>query len=178
MMASGSLETPIGWLEVTTSHRGVTSVHFLDERVAPTRYCQPNAAGELLSTARRELREFFDGKRTTFSVPLAPDGTAFELLVLRALLRVPFATTDTYGHVAEAVGRPGGAQAIGQAVGKNPIGIFVPCHRVVAAEGIGGYGWGVDRKRWLLDLEARFARAARNIQEERSGHPVTAGAFK
>jgi len=158
MIASGSLETPIGWLEVTTSHRGVIGARFLDERPAPTRYCQPNAAGELLSAARRQLREFFDGRRSSFSVPLAPEGTEFELRVWGMMRQIPYGETATYGQVAEAVGRPGGAQAVGQACGKNPIGIFTPCHRVVAATGIGGYGWHPDRKRWLLDLEARSAR--------------------
>lgn len=144
-------------------HRGVTGVRFLDERVAPSRYCQPNAAGKLLSEARRQLREFFDGTRSRFTVPLALEGTEFELRVWHALQRVPFGSTDTYGHVAEAVGKPGGAQAVGQAVGNNPTGIFVPCHRVVAANGIGGYGWGVERKRWLLEHESAVVRRGASV---------------
>ncbi len=98
---------------------------------------------------------YFEGELTTFDLELAPTGTPFQLEVWRALSAIPYAETLSYREIAEEVGRPLASRAVGQANGRNPISIIVPCHRVIAADGtLGGYGWGLDRKQWLLDLEA------------------------
>jgi len=107
----------------------------------------------------RQLDGYFDGSRTTFDLPLAPAGTPFQHRVWDQLARIPRGTTVTYGELAVQVGHPGAARAVGAAVGRNPISIVVPCHRVVGADGtLTGYAGGVERKASLLALEgARVA---------------------
>jgi methylated-DNA-[protein]-cysteine S-methyltransferase len=106
----------------------------------------------------RQLDEYFAGSRHSFDLPLAPAGTAFQSRVWDALARVPWGTTVTYGELAVRAGRPGEARAVGAAVGRNPISIVVPCHRVVGADGtLTGYAGGVDRKAFLLALEGAAA---------------------
>ena len=102
----------------------------------------------------RQLDEYFAGTRTRFEVELAPRGSAFELSVWDQLLKIPYGETRTYGQLAVALGDPGGAQAVGNANGWNPISIIVPCHRVVGADGrLTGYAGGLARKQFLLALE-------------------------
>jgi len=106
-----------------------------------------------------QLDAYFAGERTDFDVELRPEGTDFERQVWGALAEIPFGEIRTYGEVAAAVGRPRAARAVGAANARNPIAVIVPCHRVVAAGGgLGGYGGGVSRKRWLLDLECAAYR--------------------
>ena len=107
----------------------------------------------------RQLGEYFAGERTAFDLPLRPVGSDFELAVWDQLTRIPYGETRSYGHVAAAVGEPGGAQAVGAANGRNPLAIVVPCHRVIGADGsLVGFGGGLPRKRFLLDLEQRDRR--------------------
>jgi methylated-DNA-[protein]-cysteine S-methyltransferase len=107
----------------------------------------------------RQLGEYFAGERTSFDLPLRPHGSDFELAVWDQLTRIPYGETRSYGYVAKAVGEPGGAQAVGAANGRNPIAIVVPCHRVIGADGsLVGFGGGLPRKRFLLDLEQRGDR--------------------
>ena len=112
-----------------------------------------------LDQTRRELEEYFAGQREVFTIPLVLDGTPFQTSVWRALLDIPFGKTTSYERLAQAVGRPGAARAVGRANGDNRIAIIVPCHRVIGADGsLTGYGGGKDRKRRLLDLEQRGAQ--------------------
>ena len=107
----------------------------------------------------RQLGEYFAGERTAFDLPLRPVGSGFELAVWDQLTRIPYGETRSYGYVAQAVGAPGGAQAVGAATGRNPLAIVVPCHRVIGADGsLVGFGGGLPRKRFLLDLEQRGDR--------------------
>ena len=104
--------------------------------------------------AARQLAEWFDGRRRTFDLPFELHGTAWQRRVWDVLLEIPFGEPATYGEVARRAGRPGSARAAGHAVGRNPVAIVVPCHRVVAAGGaLGGYAGGLDNKRWLLAHE-------------------------
>jgi methylated-DNA-[protein]-cysteine S-methyltransferase len=109
----------------------------------------------VLAATRRQLVEYFDGVRTVFELPLAPAGTAFQQRVWAALTQIPYGQTQSYGKVAQRLGLlPGASRAVGLANGANPISIVVPCHRVIGADGsLTGYGGGLDRKRFLLDLE-------------------------
>jgi methylated-DNA-[protein]-cysteine S-methyltransferase len=108
--------------------------------------------------AVRQLDEYFEGARRDFDMDLDLDGTEFQEQVWRALGRIPFGETRTYGQVAAAIGRPAAARAVGAACNANPISIVVPCHRVVGAGGdLVGYGGGMWRKRWLLEHEAKHA---------------------
>ena len=104
----------------------------------------------------RQLDEYFGGQRTEFDLPMALVGTPFQRTVWAALQEIPYGETRSYGQLAERIGRPGGARAVGLANGRNPIGIIVPCHRVVGASGdLTGYGGGLERKQHLLDFERR-----------------------
>jgi len=104
----------------------------------------------------RQLDEYFAGKRTAFDLPLAPSGTPFQLRVWDELTRIPWGATVTYGELAARAGHPGAARAVGAAVGRNPLSIVVPCHRVVGADGrLTGYAGGIGRKATLLALESR-----------------------
>jgi methylated-DNA-[protein]-cysteine S-methyltransferase len=108
----------------------------------------------LLDRAIEEVDEYFAGKRTEFSIPLAPEGTPFQHDVWNALKAIPFGETRSYMDVAAAIGKPKAVRAVGAANGKNPLGIIVPCHRVIGADGsLTGYAGGMERKKFLLDLE-------------------------
>jgi methylated-DNA-[protein]-cysteine S-methyltransferase len=106
------------------------------------------------AAAAQQLREYLRGEREVFDVPLAPAGTEFQQEVWRELRLIPFGETCSYAQIAEAIGRPGLARAVGAANGANPIAIFIPCHRVIGAGGrLTGYGGGLELKRFLLILE-------------------------
>jgi methylated-DNA-[protein]-cysteine S-methyltransferase len=108
----------------------------------------------VLAATRAQLDEYFAGNRTEFDLPLRLEGTPWERRVWEALLEIPYGTTQSYGELAARIGAPGAARAVGAANGRNPISIVVPCHRVIGASGaLTGYGWGVERKSALLDLE-------------------------
>lgn len=111
---------------------------------------QPTA---LLEQARDQLHDYFDGKRKTFDLPLAPAGSAYRRAVWKALCAIPYGETRTYIDIARVAG--GSPRSVGQANGHNPIPLIIPCHRVVATSHLGGYsgGDGLETKRWLLALE-------------------------
>jgi methylated-DNA-[protein]-cysteine S-methyltransferase len=103
---------------------------------------------------RQELAEYFAGKRRSFSVALAPEGTDFQRSVWTALTKVPYGQTRTYGEQAAAIGNPKAVRAVGAANGRNPIGIVIPCHRVIGSNGtLTGYAGGLHNKEFLLKLE-------------------------
>jgi methylated-DNA-[protein]-cysteine S-methyltransferase len=157
------LDSPLGRLALTSDGSHLTGVCFprSDGRCAVGRDWRRDDAAAVLVAARAQLAEYFRGKRTRFDLPLRPDGTAFQQSVWRALLKVPFGTTSTYGALAAAIGRPGAARAVGAAVGANPLAIVVPCHRIVGADGtLTGYAGGLARKAKLLALE-RTVQASR-----------------
>ena len=120
----------------------------------PTEYILEET--ELILQCKMQLDEYFRGERKTFDLPLAPKGTDFQKKVWNALQKIPYGETKTYGEIAAAVGNPKGARAVGMANNKNPIGIIIPCHRVVGANGkLVGYAGGMDKKEWLLQLERK-----------------------
>ncbi len=151
------MKSPLGTLLLTAEDGALTGVHFPGQKHdrPPQPDWQRADDDPLLASARDQLAEYFDGRRSTFDLPLAPRGTPFQLAVWRALLAVPFGATSTYGAIAGAVGRPTAVRAVGAAVGANPIGIVVPCHRIIGRDGsLTGYAGGLDRKTRLLALEA------------------------
>ena len=120
----------------------------------PTEYILEET--ELILQCKMQLDEYFRGERKTFDLPLAPKGTDFQKKVWNALQKIPYGETKTYGEIAAAVGNPKAARAVGMANNKNPIGIIIPCHRVVGANGkLVGYAGGMDKKEWLLQLERK-----------------------
>lgn len=109
---------------------------------------------ELLRQAASQLDEYYRGERKTFSLPLKVTGTVFQERVWQALLTIPYGQTRSYGEIAAQVGNPKASRAVGMANNRNPISIIIPCHRVIGSDGkLVGYGGGMHRKVWLLDLE-------------------------
>ncbi len=145
------MDTPAGHL-VLESDGDVLIGIWLPSRAATTRVDGHDAPPVLKDTAT-QLEEYFAGERTEFTVPMELDGTPFQKDVWTELTRIPYGETISYGELARRVGRPKGPRAVGQANGKNPIPIIVPCHRVLASTGIGGYGGGLPMKRTLLAVE-------------------------
>lgn len=115
---------------------------------------QPEEATPLLLEACRQLREYFAGERKAFALPLAPAGTEFQKKVWAALRDIPWGETRSYGDIARAIGKPTACRAVGMANGRNPLPVFIPCHRVIGTNGsITGYSGGLEKKRFLLRLE-------------------------
>ena len=148
--------SPLGILRLTGEGECLTGVHFPEGR------CRPNAWGTegetpVLAEARRWLERYFAGEEPGPIPPIRPEGTAFQQAVWEILRSIPYGETMTYGAIAAALqsrGRRASAQAVGQAVGRNPVNILVPCHRVLGAkQAITGYGGGLWRKEFLLQLE-------------------------
>lgn len=161
------IASPLGPILIGGTAAGVWRIDFLDgdspqQSVAMLEHEAGGAAERdpgAAEHAASQLREYFAGERTRFDLPLAPAGTDFQRRVWGELERIPYGETATYGEVARAIGKPRAQRAVGLANGRNPIGIVVPCHRVVGADGsLTGYGGGLDRKAWLLNLEARPLR--------------------
>lgn len=116
------------------------------------------APSPCLERAAGQLSAYLEGRRSGFDIPLRPRGTPFQEAVWRALTTIPYGATWSYRELAVAVGRPGAARAVGSANARNPLSIFIPCHRVIRATGdVGGYGGGVAAKERLLALEAEHA---------------------
>jgi len=142
--------TPVGPLLLVARDGALTALHF----GAGPGPGERDDADPVLLAAAAQLREYFAGARTSFDVPLAPEGTAFQRAVWEQLRRIPYGATESYGEIARRLGSPTASRAVGAANGRNPIAIIVPCHRVIGANGsLTGYAGGLDCKRALLDLE-------------------------
>ncbi|MDB5048967.1 MAG: ogt1 [Fibrobacteres bacterium] len=119
----------------------------------------PGSSCALLETAEKQLGEYFRGSRNRFDLPLEMRGTEFQKRVWNELKKIPFGKTWSYQELAQRVGNPGAVRAVGTANGRNPVSIFVPCHRVVRLSGeLGGYAGGLENKAFLLDLEKDLER--------------------
>ena len=141
--------TPVGFLRVTASEQALVRVELNADGPA-----SPSLPDGVLAEAVRQLREYFDGARTVFTLPLAPDGTPFQQDVWTALQAIPFGETAAYRDIATSIGRPDAIRAVGAANGQNPIPIIIPCHRVIGADGsLTGFGGGLPMKKWLLAHE-------------------------
>lgn len=167
-ITSRRLASPIGDLMLHAGPRGLRAIVFpeprhptpLADRAGADADAEPDRAltAAVLDQAARELGEYFAGRRRDFTVPLDPDGTAFQQAVWTALAAIPYAVTWSYGQLAATIGRPSASRAVGAANGRNPLPIIVPCHRVIGQDGSAtGYGGGLPTKRWLLEHEARVA---------------------
>lgn len=156
------IQTPVGELELIEDGKGIRSLSF---GASPNAYDIPKEETPLLSEAKRQLEEYFAGKRKTFELPLSLNGTEFQMRDWAALLKIPYGETRTYGEIARAIGCPKGSRAVGMANRSNPIAIIVPCHRVIGADGsLTGYAGknkALDIKEYLLRLEgAKLSKAA------------------
>ncbi len=159
MTARLRIRSPVGVLCVEASDQGVFGLSFADR--GPARAGVSARARAHLEAAEEALASYFAGQPPRLPV-LDLRGTPFQLAVWSALREIPWGEVRTYGEIAAALGRAGGARAVGAANGRNPVAILVPCHRVVQAGGrLGGYGGGVEVKRWLLAHEAAHGPALR-----------------
>ncbi|GAU67223.1 methylated-DNA--[protein]-cysteine methyltransferase [Streptomyces sp. NBRC 110611] len=150
-------DTPVGPLTLVAAGDALTGLYMTGQRHRPPEeaFGAPADPGEPPFAATiTQLRAYFRGELTRFDVPLTLRGTPFQRRVWAALCRIPYGETRSYGQLAEQLGAPSAARAVGLANGRNPVGIIVPCHRVVGADGsLTGYGGGLDRKRRLLAFE-------------------------
>lgn len=153
------VSTPLGEMLLASNGQALTGAWFIGQKHFPT----PEKLGlattlqddAVLALATSQLAEYFAGERTSFDLPLAPSGSDFQLAVWAALQDIPYGYTTTYGAISKIVGPGAPAQAVGQAVGRNKLSIFIPCHRVLAADGkLTGYAGGLEKKEFLLALEA------------------------
>lgn len=166
-VAERSCGSPLGDLVLRASATGLRRLAFADDadhrRWRREDIGDGGAAERILDDTVKQLDEYFDRRRRMFELPLEPVGTDFQVSVWRALVRVPYGSTVSYATQAGWIGRPAAVRAVGGANGRNPLPIVLPCHRVVGADGsLTGYGGGLWRKTWLLELEAE--QAASNPQ--------------
>jgi methylated-DNA-[protein]-cysteine S-methyltransferase len=148
------VETPIGQVLLAGRPGVLTGLFVASHERCPALPSAWRRDDDALAEARRQLEEYFAGTRTTFDLPLELEGTPFQVMVWSALRDIPFGETISYGELARRVARPGASRAVGAANGRNPISIVIPCHRVIGADGrLTGYGWGHERKAWLLQHE-------------------------
>ncbi|MCE9581869.1 MAG: methylated-DNA--[protein]-cysteine S-methyltransferase [Planctomycetes bacterium] len=151
-----TLDSPIGPLTLTSDGEALTGIHMHPAK-AEADWKRDDKA-KPFATAKAQLAAYFRGTLKEFHLPLAPQGTPFQLRVWEELSRIPYGETCSYADIAKRVGNPKGCRAVGLANGRNPHAIVVPCHRVIGADGsLTGYGGGLERKKLLLALEARHA---------------------
>jgi methylated-DNA-[protein]-cysteine S-methyltransferase len=148
-----TMDNPVGPLTLAGQDGRLMHLRMVDQT------CEPSHGGWerddiAFPEAVEQLKAYFAGERREFDLELEPVGTNFQRRVWEALLTIPYGETRSYGQIAEQIGSPGASRAVGLANGHNPIGIIIPCHRVIGANGSPtGYGGGLDRKRALLELE-------------------------
>lgn len=159
------LTTPLGPMFIAATEKGICLLEFTDRKMLETEFrdLQKLLDAEILigenkhtKQAKKELAEYFDGNRQIFEVSLDTSGTVFQNTVWKALQTIPFGTTSSYQSLAQKINKPTASRAVARANGYNRIAIIIPCHRIIGKNGnLTGYGGGVERKRWLIDLEKR-----------------------
>lgn len=155
-------QSPLGRIIIGTVNDRLTGLWFEGQRYAPAQITLSESTTEVLQLTRYWLDEYFAGRCPGFTPELAPQGTPFQHEVWRELLKIPYGKTITYGEIARNIGRPRAWQAVGAAVGHNPISLIIPCHRVVGADGsLTGYAGGLERKQALLELERKLNSVTR-----------------
>lgn len=151
------LQSPVGPLRLWSNGQALLRIEFGDRDALPEGARQHGDA--VLRCGSKQLQEYFAGKRRGFELPLAPRGTAFQLSVWLALAEIPWGEWRSYGDIAKAIDRPGAVRAVGAANGRNPLPVVVPCHRVVGSDGsLTGFAGGLEKKRYLLELEGSLRR--------------------
>jgi methylated-DNA-[protein]-cysteine S-methyltransferase len=153
------VDSPVGTLTLVAVDGALCGLYMVDQRHRPPQESfgapgDPDA--EPFAATAEQLAAYFAGELTEFDLPLNLRGTPFQGRVWAALQEIPYGETTTYGELAVELGKPSASRAVGLANGKNPVGVIVPCHRVVGSTGsLTGYGGGLDRKRYLLDFERK-----------------------
>lgn len=155
LINKGYYNSPIGVLEIVESDGFIVEINFVQEA-----NCLEDSSSEEIKKCKKELEEYFEGKRTDFTVKINfAKGTDFQKSVWNALKKIPYGKTVSYKDIAEEIGNPKGVRAVGGANNKNPIAIIVPCHRVIGKNGsLTGYADGLSKKEYLLDIERKKER--------------------
>jgi methylated-DNA-[protein]-cysteine S-methyltransferase len=148
-------ESPVGELVLTSNGEAITELFMEKHKGAPKPIEDWRRDDGMFREAARQLRAYFAGELTEFDLRLETTGTKFQRRVWAELLKIPYGSTINYGELARRIGNPNASRAVGAANGQNPISIIIPCHRVIGSNGsLTGYGGGIERKKFLLDLEA------------------------
>lgn len=150
--------SPLGKIRIIADETAITEIYFLLEHESITINCDMQETPLIQETAR-QIKEYFEGTRKVFEVPLAPQGSAFYQKVWKELLAIPFGHTRSYGELAKRIQHPNSARAVGRAAHWNPIGIIIPCHRLIGSNGqLVGYAGGLNLKAALLAHESEVMK--------------------
>jgi AraC family transcriptional regulator of adaptative response/methylated-DNA-[protein]-cysteine methyltransferase len=170
MILQTIIKTPVGDMVAAATENGICLLEFSDRKMLPTEYRDLTKLLKMtfkegenihLKQLSRELKEYFNGKRKEFSLPLIAPGSDFQKKVWEELLKIPYGSTRSYMEQSIALGKPESIRAVANANGMNRIAIIIPCHRVIGSDGsLTGYGGGLKRKKWLLDHEKKFSGQA------------------
>ncbi len=144
-------KSPIGNILIVEKEGKISTISFIKK--ARVREKEHKTPSEVIKSALKQLDEYFHGKRTVFDIPILMNGTDFEKKVWKATQAIPFGNVKTYSDIAEIIGKPKAYRAVANALGKNDLVIVIPCHRVTAKGGLGGFSAGLWRKKWLLKHE-------------------------
>lgn len=156
-----TLDSPVGVLTLTARDGRLTGLHMSEQAHPPAADPAAERDDDAFGEIAAQLAAYFAGELTSFDIPLDPVGTEFQRRVWNGLRAIPFGQTRSYAQLAASIGNARACRAVGLANGRNPIAIVIPCHRVIAADGtLGGYGGGLARKTFLLELERRVAGGA------------------
>jgi AraC family transcriptional regulator of adaptative response/methylated-DNA-[protein]-cysteine methyltransferase len=172
-IATAKIETELGIMIAGAVDEGICLLEFSDRRMLNAEYKDlaryfnttiEEGENRHFKTLLKQLKEYFDGSRKEFSVPLVTPGTDFQQSVWKELMKIPYGTTRSYQEQSVALGKPESIRAVANANGMNRIAILIPCHRVIGSDGkLTGYGGGLNRKKWLLDHEKKFSGKAVNL---------------
>ncbi|HET9057640.1 MAG TPA: methylated-DNA--[protein]-cysteine S-methyltransferase [Chitinophagaceae bacterium] len=159
--------SPIGVIRISGTDRFICEVHFMkDDEISVSDLKSSPVVPEVINTCVEQLKEYFEGGRKNFTVPVYQDGTDFQQIVWNELLGIPFAKTISYLTLSKRIGDVKAIRAVGSTNAKNKIGIIVPCHRVIGAnQDLVGYAGGLWRKKWLLDHEMKIAYGVQTLFE-------------
>lgn len=167
MIKTINIETPLGDMIAGATDEGVCLLEFTGRRMLPTEYkdlirllntTMEDGENKHLKSLRKQLKEYFEGKRKEFTIPLVTPGSKFQKAVWKELQNIKFGATRSYQEQAIALNGPDSVRAVAKANGMNRISIVIPCHRVIGSDGrLTGYGGGLKRKRWLLDHEKKYS---------------------
>ena len=167
MIKTTKIETPLGEMVAGATEEGVCLLEFHDRRMLPSEYKDlvrylkttiEDGENKHLKTLKKQLKEYFEGKRKEFTIPLVTPGTEFQQAVWKELMNIQFGSTRSYHEQASALNKSDSVRAVANANGMNRISIIIPCHRVIGSDGrLTGYGGGLKRKKWLLDHERKYS---------------------
>ena len=153
------IASPLGVITLQANDQGLLGAWFETQTTQPATLGLADEKHNILLAAEQAFTDYFTGQQQRLQVPIAANGTAFQLRVWQTLMTIPFGKTWSYQELANAIGKPKAVRAVGLANGKNPVSILVPCHRVIGKSGkLTGYAGGIQRKAWLLEHELQYAK--------------------